>query len=163
MGQELVLMPRDGKRRGGVGDGFVLVFTEPELWVMVRTLRLTPAPASPLREMAEAAATLDATLETGRRLLAGRNLLPEGRVNWPLALAVKALCEPDESYTISERGPLGTIYRYFYGRRGFFVEHAEPPGEVALSFPYTRPMIAAAALRTLGIEAPAAVSARRAP
>lgn len=141
-------------------DGrLALAFTDAEVWAALAAARLVPAAASPLRPLALAAATLNPVLPAGRAALAGRGLAPDGRLNWTLAAALKALSEPDESYVLTERGPLGTRYRRFWGRRGLFVEHASVPGEHVIGFPWTKAGIAAEAARTVGLDVPERVPA----
>lgn len=132
-----------------------LRLSEPELWAILRAFDLRPRPVSPLHELLAAAATLDETLAAGQASLAERGLAPEGRVSWALGAAVRALCEPEEQLSWVERGNLGTRFRRFYGRRELFVEHARSrSGEHALSFPWSRGMIAAGAARALNLEVP---------
>lgn len=131
-----------------------LGFTDAEVWAALAAARLVPTAASPLQTLVLSAGLLNPALAAGRSALAARGLAPEGRLNWPLAAALKALSEPDESYVLTERGPVGTRYRRFWGRRGLFVEHAEAPGAHALGFPWTRAGIAAEAARTIGLDVP---------
>jgi len=132
---------------------FRLQLTEPEIWAALRILNLRISDKSPFSDLTKAGATLNDTIESGKKALSAKELLIDSRLNHFLSSILELLCSPDEVSMIAERGPLGSRHRKFYGTGDVFVEHTAKPGNIhIISFPFTRGLIIGETARTLGIE-----------